>query len=90
MLLLLLLQSEHFMELFLNLFSERFDRVREIVFLYLCSMKNKVRIQPMTGIQMMIEAKKMKEKMEEREEAITEAMALKMALMNGYSPKKGK
>lgn len=44
----------------------------------------------MTGIQMMIEAKKMKEKMEEREEAITEAMALKMALMNGYSLKNKK
>lgn len=53
-------------------------------------MKNKVRVQPMTGIQMMIEAKKMREKMEEREEAVTEAMALKMALMNGHSPKKSK
>lgn len=78
------------MELFLNLFLGRFDRVREIVFLYLCKMKNKVRIQPMTGIQMMIEAKKMKEKMEEREEAINEAMALKMALMNGQSIKNKK
>ena len=78
------------MELFLNLFSERFDRVREIVFLYLCKMKSKVRIQPMTGIQMMIEAKKMREKMEEREESINEAMALKMVLMNGKSPKKNK
>jgi hypothetical protein len=53
-------------------------------------MKNKVRIQPMTGIQMMIEAKKMREKMEEREESINEAMALKMVLMNGQSLKKGK
>jgi hypothetical protein len=59
-------------------------------FLYLCKMKNKVRIQPMTGIQMMIEAKKMREKMEEREESINEAMALKMVLMNGQSPKKNK
>jgi hypothetical protein len=53
-------------------------------------MKSKVRIQPMTGIQMMIEAKKMREKMEEREESINEAMALKMVLMNGQSPKKSK
>jgi hypothetical protein len=74
----------------LNLFSQRFDRVREIDFLYLCKMKSKVRIQPMTGIQMMIEAKKMKEKMEDREESINEAMALKMVLMNGQSLKKGK
>ena len=61
-----------------------------MVFLYLCKMKNKVRIQPMTGIQMMIEAKKMREKQEEREESIKEAMALKTVLMNGKSPKKGK
>lgn len=44
----------------------------------------------MTGIQMMIEAKKMREKMEDREEAAMEAMALKISLMNGKYPKKGK
>ena len=53
-------------------------------------MQKKLRIQPMTGIQKMIEAKKMKEKAEEMEEAMMEAMAFKMALMNQPMPKKRK
>lgn len=44
----------------------------------------------MTGIQKMIEAKKMKEKMDEQQEAMMEAMAFKMALMNQPMLKKRK
>ena len=52
-------------------------------------MQKKVRIEPMTGIQKMIAAKKMKEQSEEMNEAMMEAMAFRMALMNP-SPKKKK
>ena len=58
-------------------------------FIYLCIMQKKVRVEPMTGIQKMIAAKKMKEQSEEMNEAMMEAMAFRMALMNP-SPKKKK
>lgn len=50
----------------------------------------KKRIQPMTGIQKMIEAKKMKEKEEEMNEAMMEAMAFRAAMMSKPMPKKRK
>lgn len=53
-------------------------------------MQKKVKMQPMTGIQKMVMAKKMKEQADEMNEAMMEAMAMRMAMMNQVPVKKKK